>query len=84
LSKYSKRKKKQAQEPGGVQPWISMKSGRRVILVLSIALAVWTAVQVIPQRGVLEGAGWGLLFGGLIWVIFEGYTLLHRYLRRLR
>jgi hypothetical protein len=66
-----------------VQPWISMKTGRRVIWVVSIGMAILTAWQVIPQKGIAEGLLWGLIFGGLIWLIFEGYYRLNRFLRRI-
>lgn len=60
---------------------MSMKTGMRVIWVASIGMAVLTAVQVIPERGLAEGAFWGIVFGGMIWLIFWGYYLLHRFLR---
>lgn len=89
LSSYSKKKRRKQQalenqQQQAVQPWISMKTGRRVILVASLAMAILTAVQVIPEKGVPEGIFWGLVFGAMIWVIFEGYTFLHRFLRRIR
>jgi uncharacterized membrane protein len=39
-------------------------------------------MQVIPIRGWLEGVLWGLLFGGLIWVIFFGMIYINRFLKR--
>jgi len=86
LSKYSrkKRQKKIEMQNQAAQPWISMKTGRRIIWVVSIAMAILTAWQVIPQKGIAEGILWGLIFGGLIWLIFEGNTLLNRFLRRIR
>lgn len=64
------------------KPWISMRRGIIIMAFTSIAMAVLTAWQVIPSRGWLEGILWGLLFGGLIWVIFFGNILLNRFLRR--
>jgi len=64
------------------QPWISMRSGLKIMTVTSIALAVLTAWQVIPSKGWLEGILWGLLFGALIWAIFFGNILITRFLRR--
>jgi hypothetical protein len=66
------------------QPWISMKTGLKIITVTSIAMAVLTAWQVIPSRGWLEGILWGLLFGALIWAVFFGNILITRFLRRTR
>jgi hypothetical protein len=64
------------------QPWISMRSGVRIIALTSVVMAVLTAWQVIPSKGWLEGILWGLLFGAFIWVIFFGNIWLNRLLRR--
>ena len=65
-----------------VEPWISMRSGTIIIIFTSIGMAVLTAIQVIPVKGWLEGILWGLLFGGLIWVIFFGMIFINRFLKR--
>ena len=82
-----KKKKKQKTKEEDVekrlsQPWISMKSGVRIIAVTSVALAALTAWQVIPSKGWLEGILWGVVFGGLIWAVFFGNILITRFLRR--
>jgi len=64
------------------EPWISMRSGTIIIVFTSIGMAVLTAIQVIPIKGWLEGILWGLLFGGLIWVIFFGMIFINRFLKR--
>ena len=64
------------------EPWISMRSGTVIITFTSIGMAVLTASQVIPIKGWLEGILWGLLFGGLIWVIFFGMIFINRFLKR--
>ena len=64
------------------QPWISMRTGLKIIAVTSIGMAVLTAWQVIPSKGWLEGILWGLLFGALIWAVFFGNILITRFLRR--
>ena len=86
MSSYNKKKRRQKHEMQNqfTRPWISMKTGRRVIWMISIALALFIAWQVIPQRGVAEGILWGLIFGGAIWLVFEGHNLLYRFLRRIR
>jgi len=58
-----------------------MKTGLRVIWIASIGMAVLTAIQVVPERGLVEGIFWGVVFGGMIWLIFWGYYLFHRFLR---
>lgn len=69
-------------QSGPIKPWIPMKNGIIVISITSVAMAVLTAFQVAPVKGWLEGILWGLLFGGMIWVIFFGMILLNRFLKR--
>lgn len=64
------------------QPWISMRSGVKIIAITSVIMAVLTAWQAIPSKGWLEGILWGLFFGALIWAIFFGNILINRFLRR--
>lgn len=64
------------------QPWISMRSGVKIIAITSLGMAVLTAWQAIPSKGWLEGILWGLLFGALIWAVFFGNILINRFLRR--
>jgi uncharacterized membrane-anchored protein len=80
--KNKQKPKEQDTEKNLNQPWISMRSGLKIITVTSVVMAVLTAWQVIPSRGWLEGILWGLLFGALIWAIFFGNILITRFLRR--
>ena len=64
------------------QPWISMRSGVKIIAITSLGMTVLTAWQAIPSKGWLEGILWGLLFGALIWAVFFGNILINRFLRR--
>jgi hypothetical protein len=64
------------------KPWISMRGSMIVMAVTSLALAVLIAWQVIPNNGWLEGIGWGLLFGALIWAIFFGNLWISKKLRK--
>lgn len=82
MAKTSKKPKEQKEEKGLFQPWITMRSGLRIIAITSVAMAVLTAWQVIPSKGWVEGILWGLLFGALIWAIFFGNILINRLLRR--
>lgn len=59
-------------------PWISMRNGIIVISIASIAMAVLTAWEVIPVKGVIQGLLYGIFFGGLIWMIFLGFTFFRR------
>lgn len=63
-------------------PWITMRNGLILVGIASLVMAVLTAWQAIPVKGLWLGIGWGLAFGGLIWVIFLGNLLLNRLLRR--
>ncbi len=80
MSKKSNQKnKKQAAEQLPLNtPWISMKAGIIVISIVSIAMAVMTAWQAVPIKGLGEGILYGVFFGGLIWVIFLGFILFRR------
>ena len=64
------------------KPWVSMRGAMIIMAVTSLALAVLIAWQVIPANGWLEGIGWGLLFGGLIWIIFFGNLWISKKLRK--
>ena len=60
------------------KPWIPMRTGIGLITIASIGMAVFTAWQVIPDKGWLQGSLYGLLFGGLIWIVFFGMQLFYR------
>ncbi|MFM8321837.1 MAG: hypothetical protein ACKOC5_13070 [Chloroflexota bacterium] len=78
-------KKKKPQQPEQISlhaPWISMRTGVIVVAIASLAMAVLTAVQVVPSQGMLKGILWGLFFGAMIWAIFFGNLLVNRFLRR--
>lgn len=85
MAKSSKEGKKSTQKqeaqpiPGA---WIKMRTGLVVISMLSIAMAVLTAWEAVPQKGWVEGILWGVLFGGSIWVIFLAFVLYGRLFRR--
>lgn len=62
------------------KPWMSMRSGLILVGLTSVGMAVLTAVQVAPEKGLLQGILYGLLFGVLIWVIFWGFYFFRRFL----
>jgi hypothetical protein len=80
VAKKSKQKdKKQTTEQIPLNtPWIPMRAGIIVITITSIAMAVLTAWEVIPVKGVTQGLLYGIFFGGLIWIIFLGFILFRR------
>ena len=64
------------------QPWVSLRGGMIIMAIVSLALAVLIAWQVIPYNGWLKGIFWGLLFGGMIWAIFFGNLWITKKLRK--
>ncbi len=64
------------------KPWVTMRGGMIVMAITSVALAILIAWQVIPNNGWLEGIGWGLFYGALIWIIFFGNLWISKKLRR--
>jgi hypothetical protein len=74
------KKPKEAKLP--TQAWLSMRGGLIVMAITSLGLAILIAYQTIPSVGWLEGILWGLLFGGMIWVIFFGNLWITRRLRK--
>jgi hypothetical protein len=84
VTKKKKKRKEKEQDIGKSlsQPWISMRSGVKVMAVVSVIMAVLTAWQVVPSRGWLEGILWGLLFGAMIWAVFFGNIFINKLLRR--
>lgn len=84
-----KKKKKQKVEAHDInqslnQPWISMRSGVRIIAVTSVIMAVLTSWQVVPVKGWVQGILWGLFFGAMIWAIFFGNLFISKLLRKKR
>ncbi len=71
-----------AAEPAAQTGWISMRSGRMTITIVSAALAIFTGWQVIPVKGLAEGILLGVVLGGSIWVVFFGILYLNRFARR--
>jgi uncharacterized membrane protein YczE len=74
--------KKRAEAPVTNKPWISMRSGVIVIAIVSIGMAILTALQAVPTKGLVEGIFWGVFFGVGIWFIFFGMILVNRFLRK--
>jgi hypothetical protein len=64
------------------KPWVSMRTGMIIMAIVSLVLVVLIASQVIPSTGWLEGIGWGLLFGVMIWAIFLGNLWITKKLRK--
>ena len=88
MSKQSKKaseKEKQKSSNLSSQPagaWLSMRTGLILITIVSVGMAVLTAYQSVPAKGLTEGILWGLIFGGSIWMIFLAFLLYGRLFRK--
>jgi hypothetical protein len=88
MSKQSKKSSEKEKKKGtdlSSQPagaWISMRTGVILITIVSVGMAVLTAMQSVPAKGLAEGILWGLMFGGSIWIIFLGFLLYGRLFRK--
>lgn len=67
-------------------PWISMRSGMIAMGVVSIGITLWTIYQAYAQEGKLTGETLllGVFFGLSTWLVFFGFILFNRFLRRGR
>ena len=60
------------------KPWIQWKTGLVAMTIVSIALAIWVAWQVIAaEQNIGKGVLWGLIFGGSTWLVFFGMNFFH-------
>ena len=65
------------------KPWIQKKTGILVITILSIAMAIFVAANIIMGSGDWgRGILFGVLFGGSIWLVFGGMNWFHSLFRR--
>jgi hypothetical protein len=62
--------------------WLSMRTAMFVMGILSVGMAILTAYQAIPIKGVLGGILWGVAFGGSLWLIFFGWLWINKLFRR--
>ena len=77
-----KNAKKPKDEKGINQPLISKRTALIIVAIISAAIAVLTAWQLIPSKGWLGGILWGLLYGALVWAMFFGNILLKGFQRK--
>jgi hypothetical protein len=81
--KKGKEKKETTEEqPAPSRSWIPMRTGIAIIAIVSVGMAVLTAIQVVPQKGLVSGILYGVLFGVMIWVVFFGLQLFYRFMGR--
>jgi hypothetical protein len=61
--------------------WISMRTGIRLITVISIALGIFTSIN-LRAGGWGQSLLWGLIIGGSIWLIFFLALTISRLFRK--
>jgi hypothetical protein len=82
VSSRKKGKNKSTEQIDYNPKWIPARTGLGLIAVCSIVMAVFTAWQLIPAIGWLEGSLYALLYGGMIWVVFFVMKLFYRFMQR--
>ncbi len=74
----NKKKDRNPEEKNERKPWIPRNTGYVAMAIVSIALAVWTAWQVIAtEQNIGKGIMWGMIFGVSIWLVFFGMNFFH-------
>jgi uncharacterized membrane-anchored protein len=84
VSKAAKKEKKVQNQQNQSDAWISMRTGLIVVTVISIGLTILIARTTVPAIGWGEGLLWAIGFGAGVWLVFIGYYLFSRFLRRKR
>lgn len=74
---------KKPKKPGLNDPWISKRIGIIVVAVISIALLIFLAYNLIPALGLVEGLLWTLGFVASIWIVFGGFYAFNKFVRKL-
>jgi hypothetical protein len=64
------------------QPWLQMRTGLIVMTIASLGITVFIAWQLVPSEGFWKGVGWGLVFGGAMWLIFIAGVWFNHWVRR--
>ncbi len=64
------------------RPWLSLRAGLVLMSITSVGLALFITAQTwraqTPPQAILSG----IIYGGLIWVIFGGMLLFNRWTGR--
>ncbi len=81
-SNQKKRQKEKKPVPVTNDPWLSQRTGRIIMIVGSLALAIFMTYQLAPALGLGEALLWGLGFGVAIWGVFFLSYAFNRWVRR--
>ena len=78
---YSGKKKRKKQEETSMNdPWLSKRTGLILMIVISLALAIFVIWQFYPFMGA-EAFLWGLGFAGSIWIVFAFFYAFNTWVR---
>jgi len=78
-----KNKEKQPEVKFERKPWIERTKGMRVIILVSLGLAVLVAYQIIRGSGDWgQGILWGLIFGVSVFLIYFGMNAFHKMMNK--
>lgn len=76
------KKRTSAKRVTEARPWLSLQAGLSLMGVTSVGLALFITAQAwhaqTPAQAILSG----IIYGGLIWVIFGGMLLFNRWTGR--
>jgi hypothetical protein len=74
--------KEKKQVPVTNEPWLSQRTGRIIMIVLSLVLVAFFTYQLEPALGFWEALLWGLGFGLAIWGVFLLAYSFNKWVRR--
>lgn len=74
-------KSKKQQEPIA-GPWLSMRTGLQINILVSVGLAIFVGWQIYPAGGLPQALLWGIVAGLSIWMIFLATYLFSIWTRR--
>lgn len=65
------------------KPWIEKIKGLRIIIVVSLSLALWVGFQIVRAEGNWgKGILWGSIFGASIALVYFGMNAFHTWMRK--
>lgn len=65
------------------KPWIEKIKGLKIIIVVSLSLALWIGFQIIRAEGNWgKGILWGLIFGATVPLVYFGMNAFHKFLNK--
>jgi len=79
----SKKEKDKSNTKHERKPWIERIKGLRIIIVVSLSLALWVGFQIVRAEGNWgKGILWGLIFGASIALVYFGMNAFHKFMQK--